>query len=35
MVEALAHQLEKILSGEGIKTEVEPCAIEKDPFIVL
>jgi putative NIF3 family GTP cyclohydrolase 1 type 2 len=35
MVEALAHQLEKILTGEGIKTKVEPCAIETDPFIVL
>ncbi len=35
MVGALAHQLEKTLTGEGIKTEVEPCAIETDPFIVL
>ena len=35
MVEALVHQLGKILNREGIKTKVEACNIEKDPFIIL
>jgi dinuclear metal center YbgI/SA1388 family protein len=35
MVEALAHQLEKILTREDIKTKVEPCTMEKDPFFIL
>ena len=35
MVEALVHQLGKILNREGIKAEVEACNIEKDPFIIL
>lgn len=35
MVEALAHQLKKILDQKGIKTKVEACDIEKDPFIIL
>lgn len=35
MVEALAHQLEKILDRENIKIKVEACNIEKDPFIIL
>jgi dinuclear metal center YbgI/SA1388 family protein len=35
MVEALAHQLEKILAREGINTKVEPCNLETDPFIFL
>jgi hypothetical protein len=35
MVEALAHQLEKILKREGVKIKVEACNIEKDPFIIL
>jgi dinuclear metal center YbgI/SA1388 family protein len=35
MVDALTHQLEKLLNQEGIKIEVEACNIEKDPFIIL
>jgi len=35
MVEALAHQLEKIFGGAGIKTKVEPCVLETDPFLFL
>ena len=35
MVEALVHQLKKIFNREGIKTKVEACNIEKDPFIIL
>ena len=35
MVEALAHQLEKIFKREGLKITVEACNIEKDPFIIL
>ena len=35
MVEALVHQLGKILNKEGIKAKVEACNIEKDPFIIL
>ena len=35
MVEALAHQLEKTISGEGMKIKVEPCVLETDPFIFL
>jgi dinuclear metal center YbgI/SA1388 family protein len=35
MVEVLAYQLEKLLARERIKTIVEPCAIEIDPFIIL
>jgi dinuclear metal center YbgI/SA1388 family protein len=35
MVEALAHQLEKILNNEGLTITVEACNMEKDPFIIL
>jgi dinuclear metal center YbgI/SA1388 family protein len=35
MVAALVHKLEKILKSEAIKTKVEACNIEKDPFIIL
>jgi dinuclear metal center YbgI/SA1388 family protein len=35
MVEALAHQLGKIITREGLKTKVEPCILETDPFIFL
>ena len=35
MVEALAHQLEIILAREDIKTKVEACTMEKDPFFIL
>jgi dinuclear metal center YbgI/SA1388 family protein len=35
MVEALAHHLKRILNKEGIKTKVDACNIEKDPFIIL
>lgn len=35
MVEALARQLKRTLNKEGIKTKVEACTIEKDPFIIL
>jgi len=35
MVEALAHQLKRILNKEDIKTKVEACNIEKDPFSII
>ena len=35
MVDALVLQLKKIFKREGIKTKVEACTIEKDPFIIL
>ena len=35
MVEALAHQLKKLLNRENLKIKVEACDLEKDPFIIL
>ena len=35
MVDALAQQLESILSKGGIEAEIKACKIEKDPFKVL
>jgi dinuclear metal center YbgI/SA1388 family protein len=35
MVDALAQQLESILSKDGIEAEIKACKIEKDPFKVL
>ena len=35
MVEALSHQLAKILPEAGIKAAIKACTIEKDPFSIL
>jgi dinuclear metal center YbgI/SA1388 family protein len=35
MVEALAHQLKKLLNQENLKIKVEACDLEKDPFMIL
>jgi len=35
MVDALAQQLEKIISKAGIEAEIMACTIEKDPFRIL
>lgn len=35
MVDALAQQLEKVISKQGIEAEVTACTIEKDPFSII
>ena len=35
MVDALAQQLEKIITKHGIKAEIMACTIEKDPFRII
>ena len=35
MVDALAQQLEKVISKRGIKAEITACTIEKDPFRII
>ncbi|MGD9079641.1 MAG: Nif3-like dinuclear metal center hexameric protein [Desulfobacterales bacterium] len=35
MVDALAKQLEKVISKQGIEAEIMACTIEKDPFRII
>jgi hypothetical protein len=35
MVDALARQLENVISKAGIEAEIVACTIEKDPFRII